>query len=190
MRQLTLADVRAHGIPCEPAPAPIFCIPGPGPDGIPPPDAIIACTSMREFKSDEDAFAFLADKAGLLILDTPPVWLTSIAEGQDFRPGTFVKCWWPGAPEERNGRLGDHSDIPFVEVMRCYTLLAGLVAAGKGNSADADAYHRRIADVEDQLTQAESAEVSRRLPILKEWAERCEEGRRRLEASGKIPSTS
>ena len=178
MRQLTLADLRARGIACEPAPAPIFFIPPPGPDGIPLSDSTIASTSMREFKSDEEAFAFLASKTGLLVLDTPPVWLTRIAEGQDFRPGTVIKCWWPGASEEKNGRLGDHSDVTFVEVMRCYTLLAGLEAGGNGTSPDADDYHRRIAAVEDKLTQEEMAEVARRLPILKEWAERCESMRR------------
>jgi hypothetical protein len=180
MRQLTIADLRARGIDCEPAPAPIFLIPPPGPDGIPGRDFTIAQTSIHEFASDDDAFAYLATKKGLMVRDEPPVWLTLIAEAQDFRSGTFIKAWWPGAPSGRSGRLGDHSDIPLVEALRCHTIIAGLAAEGREVSDEARPYRRRIFAVQHKLTQEEKSEVDRRLPILKAWAEKCESGRQAL----------
>jgi hypothetical protein len=180
MKQLKLEDLLAHGITCEPAPAPIFFVPPPGPDGSPPSGAVIAKTDIREFKTEEEAYAYLTSKKGLMVLNTPPVWLTLIAEGQDYRPGVFIKCWWPGAPEEEHSRLGDHSDVPFVEVMRCYTILTGFVAQGKSDTEEAYVYGRRILAVKHLLTQEEKTEIDRRLPILKEWAERCEVGHQAL----------
>lgn len=191
MRQLKLADLQARGISCEPAPQPIFFFPQPVGNDFPAEDAVIAKTSLREFASEEEAFTFLADKKGLMILDTPPVGLTLMAEAQDWRPGVFIKCWWPGAPEEANGRLGDPSDKPMVQALRATVILADLIARGMGDTEEARVYGKRLIAANDKLTGEERAECERRLPKINEWAQRCQENRKTLESLTKVdPPTS